>query len=79
MIERQPVVSLPSDLSPVGAYDMAANAWEWTSEYFDSQYYLQFRAPGAAIPPDRDGIAFDEFQKGPIKSGRHALASRQPA
>jgi formylglycine-generating enzyme len=41
----EPVMSLPSDLSAYGAYDMAANAWEWTSEYFDSQYYQQFRAP----------------------------------
>jgi formylglycine-generating enzyme len=39
----EPVMSLSSDLSAYGAYDMAANAWEWTSEYYDSQYYQQFR------------------------------------
>jgi sulfatase modifying factor 1 len=41
----EPVMSLPSDLSPCGAFDMGANAWEWTSEYYDSQYYQQFRNP----------------------------------
>ena len=39
----EPVMSLPSDVSPYGAFDMAANAWEWTSEYYDSLYYNQFR------------------------------------
>ncbi len=37
------VMTLPSDVSPCGAFDMAANAWEWTSEYYDSKYYKQFR------------------------------------
>src|SRR6202043_429763 len=40
----EPVMSLSSDVSPYGAFDMGANAWEWTSEYYDSQYYQQFRA-----------------------------------
>ena len=39
-------MSLPSDVSAFGAFDMAANAWEWTSEYYDSQYYQQFRTTG---------------------------------
>jgi formylglycine-generating enzyme required for sulfatase activity len=43
------VMSLPSDVSPCGAYDMAANAWEWTSEFWDSQYYQQLR--NTAIDP----------------------------
>ena len=39
----EPVMTLPSDVSPFGAFDMAANAWEWTAEYYDSHYYQQFR------------------------------------
>ena len=39
----EPVMTLPTDLSSFGAHDLAANAWEWTSEYFDSKYYQQFR------------------------------------
>ena len=39
----EPVMTLPTDLSTFGAFDLAANAWEWTSEYFDSKYYQQFR------------------------------------
>ena len=37
-------MSLPDrPRSPVGAFDMGANAWEWTSEFYDSKYYQQFR------------------------------------
>jgi len=39
----EPVMSLPSDASPFGIFDLGANAWEWTSEYYDSHYYQQFR------------------------------------
>jgi len=39
----EPVMSLPSDVSPFGVFDLGANAWEWTSEFYDSQYYQQFR------------------------------------
>ncbi len=39
----EPVMSLPSDYSPLGVFDLGANAWEWTSEFYDSQYYHQFR------------------------------------
>ena len=39
----EPVMSLSTDLTPYGAFDMAANAWEWTLDYYDSRYYRQFR------------------------------------
>jgi len=37
----EPVMSSPNDRSPLGGFDFAANAWEWTSDYYDSKYYYQ--------------------------------------
>ncbi|RUL84232.1 SUMF1/EgtB/PvdO family nonheme iron enzyme [Tautonia sociabilis] len=34
-----PVASYPEDRSPVGAFDLAANAWEWTADWFDGDVY----------------------------------------
>jgi len=39
----EPVMSLPTDVSPYGVFDLGANAWEWTSEWYDSQYYQQVK------------------------------------
>ncbi len=38
-----PVMTTPSDRSPYGAFDLAGNAWEWTSDYYDPSYYNQLR------------------------------------
>lgn len=43
------VMSLPADRSPLGGFDFAANAWEWTSDYYDAQYYNQAR--GVMVDP----------------------------
>jgi formylglycine-generating enzyme required for sulfatase activity len=56
----QPVMSLPSDYSAYGVFDMGANAWEWTADVYESQYYQQFR--NLAIDPP-----------GPSKKGRSGL------
>lgn len=45
-----PVMSFPLDLSPYGVFDMAGNASEWTSDWFDPRYYQQFRSTDAVEP-----------------------------
>ncbi|MBN1680514.1 MAG: formylglycine-generating enzyme family protein [Anaerolineae bacterium] len=34
-----PVGSYPNGMSPVGAYDMAGNVWQWVADYYDEDYY----------------------------------------
>ncbi len=34
-----PVGSRPEGASPYGVMDMAGNLWEWTSDWYDEQYY----------------------------------------
>jgi len=36
------VMSFPEDKSPYGVFDMAGNAHEWTTDWFDSKYYQLF-------------------------------------
>jgi len=41
-----PVTKYPEGISDYGCFDMAGNVWEWTADWFDSQYYRS--------APDRD-------------------------
>ncbi len=45
----EPVMSSPVDRSPYGGFDFGANAWEWTSDYYDSTYYNLLR--GLTVDP----------------------------
>ena len=45
-----PVMSFPSDLSPYGAFDLAGNAWEWTTDWFDTKYYGMLKGQNVANP-----------------------------
>lgn len=67
----EPVMTLPSDVSAFGAYDMGINAWEWTSEYYDSHYYQQFRKPvvDPAGPKESRSKLVQVTVKGGSKSG----------
>jgi formylglycine-generating enzyme required for sulfatase activity len=48
-----PVTKYPEGQSDYGCFDMAGNIWEWTADWFDSQYYRS--------APDRD-------PQGPVKA-----------
>jgi formylglycine-generating enzyme required for sulfatase activity len=36
---KAPVGSLPDGASPYGAMDMAGNAWEWTADWYQFDFY----------------------------------------
>ena len=43
------IMTSPDDRSPAGGFDFAANAWEWTADYYDHLYYNQTK--GLTVDP----------------------------
>jgi formylglycine-generating enzyme required for sulfatase activity len=45
-----PVMSFPVDQSPYGVFDMAGNVWEFTKDWYDPNYYYQFKGRAVDNP-----------------------------
>ena len=50
------VGSYPAGASPLGALDMAGNVFEWTSDYYDAQYYASSPPSNPTGPVDRTAL-----------------------
>jgi sulfatase modifying factor 1 len=52
-----PVAKFPAN--GYGLYDMAGNVWQWTSDWYRSDYYSQLKAGGVARNPQGPDSAYD--------------------
>ena len=64
-----PVLSFPSDLSPYGVFDMAGNAWEWTNDIYDADYYRDKHFKGVYSNPKGPAKSDQPVQHVVIKGG----------
>ncbi len=73
-----PVGTHPGDASPYGALDMAGNAWEWVSDYYDDDYYAA-SPPGNPEGPDPTGLRVVRGATHLAEAGATQVTSREPA
>ncbi len=55
--DTAPVGSFGSGKSPFGIYDMAGNTWEWVSDWYDENYYLESPYQNPQGPSSGNGRA----------------------
>jgi formylglycine-generating enzyme required for sulfatase activity len=55
---------LPNDY---GLYDMIGNCWEWTSDYYNANYYEELAKKGLAINPTGASKPYDPNEPYAIK------------
>ena len=56
-----PVGSYESGLSPIGAYDMGGNVWEWVNDWYDDAYYRD--------APESDPLGPEEGEDKVVRGG----------
>jgi formylglycine-generating enzyme required for sulfatase activity len=50
-----PIGQHPDGVSPYGVHDMAGNAWEWTQDWYDQDYYTSSPAENPTGPEEDTG------------------------
>jgi formylglycine-generating enzyme required for sulfatase activity len=64
-----PVMSFPNDLSPYAVFDLAGNAWEWTSDFYQKRHTADPAVnPTGPASPSRGGRRATRVIKGGSKT-----------